>query len=72
MTGVISESFMEEMVYETALKWVQYCRSFYYKFLILQMDVSLAGRKNRVNSWMRERFLESSGSLESRINEVEE
>ena len=36
------------------------------------MDVSLAGRKNRVNSWMRERFLESSGSLESRINEVEE
>ena len=46
--------------------------SFYYKILILQMDVSLTGGKNRVNSWMRERFLESSGSLESRINEVEE
>lgn len=46
--------------------------SFYYKILILQMDVSLTGGKNRVNSWIQERFLESSGSLESRINEAEE
>ena len=72
MTGVIRESFMEEITYERTLKWVQCFRSFYYKILILQVDVSFTGGENRVNSWMQERFLESSSSLESRINEVEE
>lgn len=41
LTGVIRESFMEEMAYERTLEWVQCFRSFYYKILILQMDVNV-------------------------------